>query len=41
MINECGTVGGMKIGRVNRSAGRKTTPVPLVSPQNPYDLTWD
>jgi hypothetical protein len=33
--DECGAVGGMRIGRGNRN----TTPVPLCSPQIPHDLT--
>jgi hypothetical protein len=33
--DECGAVGGMRIGRGNRSA-----PVPLCLPQVPHDLTW-
>jgi hypothetical protein len=32
-----GAIGGMKIGRGNRSTRRKPTPVPLCPPQNP---TW-
>jgi hypothetical protein len=36
---DCGAVGGMKIGRVNRSTRRKPAPVPLCSPQIPHDLT--
>jgi hypothetical protein len=39
--NECGAVGGMKIGRGNRGTRRKRAPVPLCSPQIPYDLTWE
>jgi hypothetical protein len=38
--DECGTVGEMRIGRGNRSTRRKPTPVPLCSPQIPFDLTW-
>jgi hypothetical protein len=37
--DECGTVGGMKIGRGNQSTGRKPAPVPLCPPQIPHDLT--
>jgi hypothetical protein len=39
MIDEgdCGAIGGMKIGRGNRSTRRKPTPAPLRPPQNP---TW-
>jgi hypothetical protein len=41
MINddECGAVGGMRIGRGNRSTRRLFAPVPL-PPQIPHDLTW-
>jgi hypothetical protein len=38
--DECGTVGGMRIGRGNRSTRRKSAPVPLSPPQIPHDLTW-
>jgi hypothetical protein len=41
MIDECGTVGGMRIGKGNRSTGRKPAPEPLFSPQIPHDLNWD
>jgi hypothetical protein len=34
-------VGGMRIGRGNRSSRRKHAPVPLCPPQIPHDLTWD
>jgi hypothetical protein len=34
----CGAVGGMRIGRGNRSTRSKPAPVP---PQIPHDLTWD
>jgi hypothetical protein len=39
MIDEddCGAVGGMKIGRGNRSTRRKPAPAPLCPPQNPHD----
>jgi hypothetical protein len=40
MIDECGAVGGMRIGRGNRSTRRKAAPVPLCPPQIPHDLTW-
>jgi hypothetical protein len=42
MIDEggdCGTIGGMRIGRGNRNTRRKPTPVPLCPPQIPHDLT--
>jgi hypothetical protein len=37
MIDEgdCGAIGGMKIGRGNRSTERKPAPAPLCPPQNP------
>jgi hypothetical protein len=39
MIDEgdCGAVGGMKIGRGNRSTRRKPAPAPLCPPQIPLD----
>jgi hypothetical protein len=40
MVDECGTVGGMRTGRGNQSTRRKSAPVPLFPPQIPYDLTW-
>jgi hypothetical protein len=41
MINDgdCGAVGGMKIGRGNRSTRRKPSPVPLCPAQIPHDQT--
>jgi hypothetical protein len=36
--DECEAVGGMRIGRVNRSTRRKPAPVTLCPPQNPHDL---
>jgi hypothetical protein len=41
MIDEgdCGAIGGMKIGRGNRSAWRKPAPTPLCPPQIPHDQT--
>jgi hypothetical protein len=41
MINECRAVGGMRIGRGNRSSRRKFAAVPLCPPENPYDLKRD
>jgi hypothetical protein len=38
--DECGELGGMRIGRGNRSTRRKPAPVPLCPPQIPHDLTW-
>jgi hypothetical protein len=41
MIDEddCGAIGGMKIGRGNRSTRKKPAPVPLCPPQTPHDQT--
>jgi hypothetical protein len=41
MINDgdCGAVGGMKIGRGNRSTWRKPAPAPLCPPQISHDQT--
>jgi hypothetical protein len=41
MIDEvdCGAIGGMKIGRGNRSTWRKPAPAPLCPPQIPHDQT--
>jgi hypothetical protein len=39
--DDYGAVGGMRIGRGNRSTRRKRAPVPLCPPQIPHDLTWD
>jgi hypothetical protein len=39
--DDYGALGGMRIGRGNRSTRRKPAPVPLCPPQNPHDLTWD
>jgi hypothetical protein len=36
---DCGAIGGMKIGRRNRSIRRKPAPVPLCPPQIPHDQT--
>jgi hypothetical protein len=36
---DCGEIGGMKIGRGNRSTRRKPTPAPLCRPQIPHDQT--
>jgi hypothetical protein len=38
--DECGAIGGMRIGRGNQSSRRKLNPVPLCPPQIPHDLTW-
>jgi hypothetical protein len=37
--DECGAVGGMRIGRGNRTTRRKPAPLPLCPPQIPHDLT--
>jgi hypothetical protein len=37
--DDCGAVGGTKIGRGNRSTRRKLAPAPLCPPQIPHDLT--
>jgi hypothetical protein len=37
--DDCGAIGGMRIGSGNRSTRRKPTPVTLCSPQIPHDLT--
>jgi hypothetical protein len=38
--DECGTVGGMRIGLGSRSTWRKPAPVPLCPPRIPHDVTW-
>jgi hypothetical protein len=35
--NDCGAIGGMKVGRGNRSSRRKPAPAPLCPPQIPHD----
>jgi hypothetical protein len=39
--NECGTVGGMRIGRGNGSTRKKPTPVPFYPSKISHDLNWD
>jgi hypothetical protein len=39
-IDDCGAIGGMKIGRGNRSIRRTPAPVPLCPQQITHDLTW-
>jgi hypothetical protein len=41
MIDEddCGAIGGMKIGRGNQCTRRKPAPAPLCPPQIPHDQT--
>jgi hypothetical protein len=41
MINECGVVGAIRIGRRNCSASRKPVTVPFCPPQIPHVQTWD
>jgi hypothetical protein len=36
---DCGAIGGMKIGRENRSTRRKPASAPLCPPQIPHDQT--
>jgi hypothetical protein len=36
---DCGRIGGMKIGRGNRSTRRKPAPAPFCPPQIPLDQT--
>jgi hypothetical protein len=38
---DCGAIGGMRIGRGNRSSRRKPAPEPLCPPQIPLDQTRD
>jgi hypothetical protein len=40
MINKCGVVGWVRIGRRNRNTRKKSAPVPLC-PQIPSDLAWE
>jgi hypothetical protein len=37
--DDCGTIGGMQIGKGSRSSRRKPAPVSLCPPQIPHDLT--
>jgi hypothetical protein len=37
--DDCAEIGGMQIGRGNRSTRRKPVPVPLCPPQIAHDLT--
>jgi hypothetical protein len=39
MIDDCGEIDGMKIGRGNPSTCRKPSPAPLCPPQIPHDQT--
>jgi hypothetical protein len=38
--DDCGAIGGMRIGRGNRGTWRKPDSVSLCPPQIPHDLTW-
>jgi hypothetical protein len=38
--DDCGEIGGMRIGRGNRTTRRKPAPMPLYPPQITHDLTW-
>jgi hypothetical protein len=38
--DECGAVGGMRIGRENRSTRGKPAPVPHYPPQIQHVLSW-
>jgi hypothetical protein len=38
---DCGAVGGIEIGRGNRSTRRKPAQVPLCPPKIPHDLAWN
>jgi hypothetical protein len=37
---DCGAIGGMNIGRGNRSTRRKPASAPFCPPQIPQDHTW-
>jgi hypothetical protein len=39
--DDCGAIGGMRIGRGNRSTQRKPAPLSICPPQIPHDLTRD
>jgi hypothetical protein len=41
MINKHEAVGGMRIGKANRSTWRKPAPMPFCPPQIPHDVTWE
>jgi hypothetical protein len=38
--DDCGAIGGMRIGRRNRNTRRKPAPVPICLPEIPADVTW-
>jgi hypothetical protein len=37
--DDCGAIGGMKIGRGNRNTWRKPAPMPFCPPQIPHNMT--
>jgi hypothetical protein len=39
IVDECGAVGGMRIGRGNQNIRTKPAPVPFRPPQIPHDMT--
>jgi hypothetical protein len=39
--DECGAVGGTRIGKGNGNTCIKPAPIPLCSPKIPHDLAWD
>jgi hypothetical protein len=39
--DECGAVGGMRIGKGNRNTRRIFTSVPFCPPHIPHDPSWD
>jgi hypothetical protein len=41
MLNDCGAVGGIRIGRGSLSTVRKPAPVPRCPQQAPHDPTWN
>jgi hypothetical protein len=41
IVDECGALRWMRIGRVNWSTRRNAAPLPLSYPQIPHDLSWD
>jgi hypothetical protein len=40
IVDECGAVGGMKIGRETELLGENLPPVQICPPHIPHDLTW-
>jgi hypothetical protein len=41
VINEYGAVGGMRIGRGNRSTQKKPALIAICTPQTSHALTWN